>query len=99
MKEIRHDLPHNKAYTWQYLAFCSLWCKKQKDSLGTYVLLCFDVSQRVQTTISNGLRATQGADLCSDPFTLQSELMEIIVTLYDEALWTFRKPVRNIEKV
>ncbi len=100
IKEIHPELPPTEAYEWQYLAFCSLWyCGEQEDSLGVHVLLCFDVSQRIQGAISTGFRATQGADLRNSPFSLQIELAEIVVAQYDKALWTFRKPIRNIEKV
>jgi hypothetical protein len=66
---------------------------------GTQVLLCFDLSDKVWGKVLKGFQSCSGEDIRKCPFGIYNPLTEAITLCYDEALWGFRRPIRDIERV
>ncbi|KAL3452218.1 hypothetical protein BJX65DRAFT_208602 [Aspergillus insuetus] len=82
-------------YHWLFLAFFTLWVKPGKDNAKpAQIILCFDDAngRRVERAINKTL-----ADIAC-PYSLISRLAESITLVFDDALWSFRTPIRQIEK-
>jgi hypothetical protein len=89
-----------KGYNWQYLAFHSLWTASKAPRVSTtQVLLCFDVSKEMKQHILAGFQASTTESIERCPFAVYDALAGILISYYDKALWAFRIPIREIEKV
>ena len=87
-------------YNWQYLAFHSLWFAPKASGVpATQILFCFDVSSKMKKFILDGFQASATDSIKGCPFAVYDTLMETVITYYDQALWAFRKPIRDYEKV
>lgn len=85
-------------YCWQYLSFASLWISGDGVS-DTQILLCFDLTYVMRAHILKSFLDSDAENLKRDPFEVYAILVDAITERYDEALWGFRIPVRDIEKV
>jgi hypothetical protein len=93
-------------YHWRYLAFVTLWFRKRDAEEATLILLCFDLDE-ASPPPSGPMKAAfvehfdkfinDKVPRC--PYGVYVPLLEIIVAQYNRAVWTFRKPVRTVEKV
>jgi hypothetical protein len=101
-------------YDWQYLCFFSLWYRKLSSTTHaekqlhveseTRLLLCFDLKKEARTDaliefVKSRFSTPGAGSLAIGPFSFFETIAETVTELYDTALWTFRLPVRNIEKV
>ena len=86
-------------YTWQYIAFATLWyIPKERPDSATQVLFCL-VSPGMKKLVADGITESNPTSLCKCPFAIYDVLINAVVISFDKALWGFRKPVRDIEKV
>lgn len=94
------DTPaHSLGYSWLYLSFSILWAKKN-DELSC-VLVCYDDSNDIKfrAKIVEWLTNYPLDNIMQNPLAIHDAVLRAIVVSYDEALWLFRVPVREIEKV
>lgn len=96
-KALAEHLRINYTYHWLYLSFWAITLHAHGSSLP--VLLCFDDanSHRFKEIIGRNLELRAFAS--PKTTALVSILLEETLHIFDEALWGFRKPVRNFEKV
>jgi hypothetical protein len=89
-----------KEYDWQYLAFHSLWFAQSAQATpATQVVLCFDLSDQMKRLVSDNFQTSNPESIGRCPFAVYETIIETVMMYYDKALWEFREPVRNIEKV
>ncbi|KAL2862644.1 uncharacterized protein BJX67DRAFT_293036 [Aspergillus lucknowensis] len=87
--------PIKYMYHWLFLSFFTLWLKPLGDGAEpAQIILCFDDAhgKRIERAISKA-----STDL-SCPYSLISRLAESVTLIFDDALWSFRTPIRQIEK-
>ncbi|CAI7623584.1 unnamed protein product [Penicillium crustosum] len=98
-------------YDWHFMAFCTLWRSSRLDSNTdngpgktgepadeTNVLVCFDLDDEFVLQLR---RLLHNADLRKweeEPFLMLEFALSIVVDQCEEDLWSFQKPVRDIEK-
>lgn len=63
------------------------------------MLLCFGISQEMQNDITKALKASHPEVWRQCPLGVYSILVPVITRYFDDALWEFRTPIRDIEKV
>lgn len=88
--------PIKYMYHWLFLAFFTIWVKPGRgNAKPAQIILCFDDAngRRVERAINKTL-----ADIAC-PYSLIGRLAESITLVFDDALWSFRTPIRQIEKV
>lgn len=99
-------------YDWHFMAFCTLWRSSRRDSETyggpaktkestdeTNILVCFDLDDEFILRLR---RLLHNADLKKweeEPFLMLEFALSIVVDQCEEDLWSFQKPVRNIERV
>ncbi|KAJ5208185.1 hypothetical protein N7449_002564 [Penicillium cf. viridicatum] len=99
-------------YDWHFMAFCTLWRSSHRDSETysgpaktkestdeTNILVCFDLDDEFILRLR---RLLHNADLKKweeEPFLMLEFALSIVVDQCEEDLWSFQKPVRNIERV
>ncbi|KAL6239644.1 hypothetical protein BDW75DRAFT_236249 [Aspergillus navahoensis] len=88
------EKPIKYMYHWLFLAFFTLWVKRHERPEPAQVILCFDDAhgKRIERAISKA-----SADI-SSPYSIISRLAESVTLIFDDALWSFRTPIRQIEK-
>ncbi|KAL3436352.1 hypothetical protein BDV09DRAFT_194016 [Aspergillus tetrazonus] len=81
-------------YHWLFLAFFTLWVKRDESAEPAQVILCFDDAhgKRIERAIRKA-----SADI-SCPYSIISRFAESVTLIFDDALWSFRTPIRQIEK-
>lgn len=88
---------HNNSqadYVWHRLGFFTSWTPSCSTTF-----FCFDLPTGLQDSIKAAL-CRSGTELqLTDPFAVHTVLVDEIVALYDQALWSLREQVRNLEKV
>ncbi|PHH92863.1 hypothetical protein CDD83_4285 [Cordyceps sp. RAO-2017] len=85
-------------YDWQYMAFASLWYRPAPNAEESLVLLCFDLSAKMRGLVTAAFQESNPASWRDCPFGCYAVLAGVIAKCFDDALWGFREPVRNIEK-
>lgn len=89
-------------YHWLYLSFFTLWfeSKSPNGKKTTQIILCFDDAhgKRVEDAIQEAVGLDSYPEL-DCPYGIIRRIVEAVTRIYDDALWTFRAPVRQIEKV
>lgn len=99
-------------YDWHFMAFCTLWrslrldsetdnspAKTEESADETNILVCFDLDDEFVLRLR---RLLHNADLRKweeEPFLMLEFALSIVVDQCEEDLWSFQKPVRDIEKV
>lgn len=108
MKEVdEKGHPEHLTYHWRYLAFHSLWFRTNSDP--TRILLCFDLNEPklerqdsnlppMRKAFAKRFKSIANSGLTNCPYEIYKPLLEEVVTQYNRACWTFRKPVRDVEK-
>jgi hypothetical protein len=93
-------------YHWRFLAFATLWCKKRGAGEATLILLCFDLREKpappsgsMHTVFLNELNTLIRKEVLQCPYSIYVPLLETIISQFNRAVWTFRGPVRAVEKV
>lgn len=89
---------NDPAYSWLYLSFCVLTvnCKENKSCCN---LVCFDDSSKIEDEIIEAFQHYTVDHIRSEPFAVVHDaLLRVITEKYDNALWHFRSPIRDIEK-
>ena len=90
-------------YDWEFYGLHSFWAKlngpETDSSSYSQVLLCFDFVDKMKSQTINMFGASNGEKIATVPFGVHDVLLEILTKQYDTALWGFRTPVRNYEKV
>jgi hypothetical protein len=76
-----------------------LWFRKEESTDHTHVYLCFDVPDQYKRAIADRCRAAGDELLYGCPFTGYGLIMQSVIDFYNDSLWKFRAPVREIEKV
>ncbi|KAJ5879513.1 hypothetical protein N7455_002978 [Penicillium solitum] len=98
-------------YDWHFMAFCTLWrslrldsetdnnpAKTEESADETNILVCFDLDDEFVLRLR---RLLHNADLRKweeEPFLMLEFALSIVVDQCEEDLWSFQKPVRDIEK-
>ncbi|KAJ4286520.1 hypothetical protein N0V90_013220 [Kalmusia sp. IMI 367209] len=97
--------PDSLKYHWRFLAFSTLWVRKKANEDATLILLCFDLIEEeaplgrsMHTIFQEYLRKLAGNEVLQCPYRVYIPLIEVIVSQYNRAGWTFRGPVRTVEK-
>ncbi|KAK4863266.1 hypothetical protein LT330_002044 [Penicillium expansum] len=98
-------------YDWHYMAFCTLWrsscltpetnngqATTQKPADETNILLCFDLDDELVLRLRRLLHNADLRDWKKEPFLMLESALSIVVDQCEEDLWSFQKPVRDIEK-
>ncbi|OQE47245.1 hypothetical protein PENCOP_c001G07618 [Penicillium coprophilum] len=107
--DLRSTSIPDHTYTWHYMAFCTLWrsCLGPKTETGrvktdgsndTTLLLCFDLDNEVVLRLRRLLHSADLKTWNEDPFLMLDFALSIVVDQCEEDLWSFQKPVRDIEE-
>ncbi|KAI1451938.1 hypothetical protein F4805DRAFT_60031 [Annulohypoxylon moriforme] len=89
---------HEPTYGWLYLSFCSLWLFDPNTQHTSCVFICFDDSTEIQDEIVKAFENYPIANIKRHHNAAHDALLRAIIWKYDEALWRFRRPIREIEK-
>lgn len=89
-------------YVWHEMTFCCTWVDQKE-----LVILCFDFPEHLQesliSTVSRTLNptvSTDSAQLMTYSFgSLHCTIVEQVVSLYDDSVWSIRDSLRHLEKV
>lgn len=79
--------------------------RRHSDGAVSCVVVCFDdfhngvTNSNLKDRILDGLRSYPQDYIKAHPFGVYDAFMKVIIWEYDRALWLFRKPIRDIEKV
>jgi hypothetical protein len=94
---IKRLINHQISYEWLFMAFSTLWyISNGKES---QILLCFDLSEEITDMVMTNIKASNPTVVLKCPFAIYDILLSPISRIYDESLWEFRIPIRDIEKV
>ncbi|KAJ5762331.1 uncharacterized protein N7511_005713 [Penicillium nucicola] len=98
-------------YDWHYMAFCTLWrassvaptegsgqLRADQSTDQTNVLLCFDLDDDSTLRLRRLLHKADLRNWKNEPFLMLEFALSIVVDQFEEDLWSFQKPVRDIEK-
>lgn len=100
------------AYDWHYMAFCTLWrsslvnptedsgqVRTDKSTDETNVLLCFDLDDDITLRLRRLLHKADLRQWKNEPFLMLEYALSVVIDQCEKDLWSFQKPVRDIEKV
>ena len=62
-------------------------------------ILCFDVPEKLQSLLESALASKSNNIDYTDPYSLVSILIDQVIALYDESVWTMRNHVCSAEEV
>lgn len=65
----------------------------------TTTVLCFDTPEKLQSLLGSALRRNGSNIDTADPYSLLSALIDQVITLYDESVWSMRNHVCAAEAV
>lgn len=65
----------------------------------TNVLLCFDLDDDITLRLRRLLHKTDFRNWNNEPFLMLKYALNIVIEQCEDDLWSFQKPVRDIEKV
>ncbi|KAI3130056.1 hypothetical protein CBS147330_4821 [Penicillium roqueforti] len=98
-------------YAWHYMAFCTLWRSSLINPTGdsgqvrtdgstdeTNMLLCFDLDDDITLRLRRLLHKTDFRNWNNEPFLMLKYALNIVIEQCEDDLWSFQKPVRDIEK-
>lgn len=80
-------------YIWHEMNFFGRW------EPGRCMILCVDTPDNFREQLEQAMNSEQGGLDLSDPFVLHIPLMDQIITLYDQSVWSIRDLIRRVEKV
>ena len=81
-------------WEWFEMGFFVHW----KPSQST-VILCFDTPEKLQSLLGSALRRNSNDIDAADPYSLLSTLIDQVIALYDESVWSMRNHVCKAEEV
>jgi hypothetical protein len=100
------------AYDWHYMAFCTLWRsslvnhtedsgqgRTDESTDETNVLLCFDLDDNTTLRLRRLLHKADLRNWKNEPFLMLEYALSVVIDQCEKDLWSFQKPVRDIEKV
>ena len=62
-------------------------------------ILCFDTPEKLQTLLETALRRNGSRIDTADPYSLLSTLIDSVIALYDDSVWSMRNHVCAAEAV
>ena len=65
----------------------------------TTTVLCFDTPEKLQSLLGSALRRNGSKFDTADPYSLLSTLLDQVIALYDESVWSMRNHVCAAEAV
>lgn len=78
----------------------SLWYRPSiEQDQPTQYLLCFDLSPKMKRSIVEAFQTSNHSAWRRCPLGVYSVIVPVIARFFDDALWEFRVPIRDIEKV
>jgi hypothetical protein len=80
-------------YKWHEMTFCTRWTSSQST------ILCIGTDSEFERLLQDSLGRMWGDLPPSSPWSMQVVLLEAIVALHDQAVWSVRDVTRNVEKV
>jgi hypothetical protein len=99
-------------YDWHYMAFCTLWRSSMSSPIEdagqlrvnestdeTNVLLCFDLDDDFTLRLRTLLHKADLKRWKNEPFLMLEHALSVVIDQCEKDLWSFQKPVRDIEKV
>ncbi|TKX20965.1 hypothetical protein C1H76_6816 [Elsinoe australis] len=107
---VNTELPVGFDFSWDFLAFHSIWYSKTKDRQPSLVLLCFDLAGGEEPGRE---RSGQGTLLgeykqhiadsvtnkaLQDPFEIHALMLRQLLRIIDKTVWNFRKPLKALEE-
>ncbi|KAK8848624.1 corA-like mg2+ transporter protein domain-containing protein [Apiospora arundinis] len=86
-------------YQWAYLSFCTLW-REVGDGKASCVLVCFDDWHQhgIMSKIVDAFNRYPLQHIYESSSAMNDALLRGLTDVYDNALWRFRVPVRDIER-
>lgn len=81
-------------WEWFEMGFFVHWRPSQ-----TTTVLCFDTPEKLQSLLGLALRRNGSNIDTADPYSLLSTLIDQVITLYDESVWSMRNHVCAAEAV
>jgi hypothetical protein len=82
------------------MGFYTFWRPASKGVASELqVLLCFDLSPKIQDTVSQAFQQQHLENVEGDPFALLKVVAGVVTERFEHALWTFQPIIRNFEKV
>ncbi|KAK8007305.1 glycosyltransferase family 28 domain-containing protein [Apiospora arundinis] len=86
-------------YQWAYLSFCTLW-REVGDGKASCVLVCFDDwhQHEIMSKIVDAFNRYPLQHIYESSSAVNDALLRGLTDVYDNALWRFRVPVRDIER-
>lgn len=80
-------------YRWHEMTFLSLWTPQNSQ------MLCIATPREFNEHLLHTLAYLLPDIDRADPYSLHIPLMEVLLTLYDQSVWSIRDIVRDVEKV
>ena len=65
----------------------------------TTTVLCFDTPEKLQSLLGSALRRNDSNIDTADPYSLLSTLIDQVIALYDDSVWSMRNHVCAAEAV
>ncbi|KAH7322613.1 hypothetical protein B0I35DRAFT_184974 [Stachybotrys elegans] len=84
-------------YAWLFLSFTVLWVKNSGGQVSC-ILVCYDHCSEIQDKIIGAFNNYPQQQITTTPFAVCDAILRGVIKQYDDALWRFQKPVRDIEK-
>jgi hypothetical protein len=88
-----HHNGNGVEYKWHEMTFFSLWTPQYSQ------ILCFSVPREFNERLLHTLAHLSFDMNPADPYSLYIPLVEALLTLYDQSVWSIRDLVRDVEKV
>lgn len=80
-------------YKWHEMTFLSLWTPQHTQ------ILCIATPREFNEQLLHTLVYLSSDMDPADPYSLHVPLVEVLLTLYDQSVWSIRDLVREVEKV
>ncbi|TLS21754.1 uncharacterized protein PpBr36_09445 [Pyricularia pennisetigena] len=97
----QQDSDKGYSYNWQYLGFATLASNIGQGNDAAKIcqqLLCFDLSNEIRERIQIAFENSDVSNWIGCPHGFYAVLFSVIAQYFDQALWGFRKPLRELEK-
>lgn len=83
----------NLSYNWHHMTFCFRWDPERCS------ILCIGVGPLFQSLLQETLQRMEPLMQHSEPYSMLVPLIEAIVAMYDQSVWSVRDVIREAEKV
>lgn len=85
--------PMRSTYHWSEMSFYSKW------TVDSIINICFDVPKASQVRLYQALSSHHQPFHIADVYASHGAILDEILALYDESIWSLRDGVRQIEMV